>query len=80
MTLSAHLSTPSLAHFVPFEPPFIQTSRLSLAALQTDASVQPPSVDGDSQLAQRYAQQPLTLQTTVLRSWSSRRFSQAART
>ena len=55
MTLSAHLSTPSLAHFVPFEPPFIQTSRLSLAALQTDASVQPPSVDGDSQLAQRYA-------------------------
>ncbi|MFL1390878.1 hypothetical protein ACI77F_24745 [Pseudomonas tritici] len=55
MTLSAQLSTPSLAHFVPLEPPFIQTSRLSLSALQTDASVQPPSVDGDSQLAQLYA-------------------------
>ncbi|WP_339456020.1 hypothetical protein [Pseudomonas sp. EA_65y_Pfl1_P120] len=67
MTLSAHLSTPSLAHFVPLAPPLIQAPRLSLSALQTDASVQPPSVDGDRQLAELYVN---SLRTHSDKPWS----------
>lgn len=66
MTLSAHLSNPPLAHVVPLEQPFIQTSRLSLSALQSDSSLKPLSLDGDSQLAGLYAN---SLRTQCDKPW-----------